>query len=123
MPSSTGKILDELMSDPCTDYDQRPWGYMRVLDAPDHDLTVKYLRVLNGERTSLQRHERKDELLFIISGDGFVEVDGVRRTAGSIIRIPPGTVHRVTGPLEYIEVSTYDDGTDTIRLEDDYDRT
>jgi hypothetical protein len=40
-----------------------------------------------------------------------------------MVRISPGVVHRVTGPLVYLEVSTYDDDTDTERLADDYGRS
>ena len=46
---------------------------MRWLDAPGQDLTVKCLTVKEGKRTSLQRHDRKDELLVIIGGTGYVE--------------------------------------------------
>ena len=94
---------------------------MRWLDAPGHDLTVKYLTVDDGQRTSLQRHDRKDELLIVLDGTGCVEVAGEPR--GGTVRIRPGTPHRVTGPLTYLEVSGYDDDTDTIRLADDYGRT
>jgi mannose-1-phosphate guanylyltransferase/mannose-6-phosphate isomerase len=102
---------------------ERPWGFMRALNAPKANLTVKYLCVHNGERTSLQYHKHKDELLFIINGSGFVDVGGERyEGAGLPVRIKPGVVHRVTGPLVYLEVSSCDDGTDTIRLSDDYGR-
>jgi len=121
MPSSTGDLLDELMLHVHTDV--RPWGFMRALDAPGCDITVKYLAVSDGSRTSLQRHDRKDELLFILHGSGYVEVgDATYWASKTVVRIPPGTVHRVTGPLTYLEVSSYDDGTDTVRLEDDYGR-
>jgi mannose-6-phosphate isomerase len=120
MPSWPADLLDELTAE----LDERPWGFMQALNAPDANLTVKYLFVADGHRTSLQVHEHKDEVMFIFSGSGFAEVGGVRREgSGALIRIHPGAVHRVTGPLSYLEVSSYDDGTDTIRLEDDYGRT
>ena len=119
MPSPAGDLLGELAAS--QRLEQRPWGSMLWLDAPGHDVTVKHLRVAAGERTSRQRHVYKDELLVIIGGGGFVEAGAETFRAGAV-RIWPGTVHRVTGPLEYLEVSTYDDGADTVRLEDDYDR-
>lgn len=105
------------------EWDERPWGYMRVLNDADHDMTVKYLYVRPLHRTSLQYHERKDEYLLIVDGDGRVEVDDrTYEGPGHYVHIPPGTKHRVTGPLAYLEISSYDDGTDTVRLEDDYGR-
>ena len=101
----------------------RPWGVMRWLDAPGHDLTVKHLHVEDGHRTSLQRHDRKDELIVITGGGGFIDVAGTRwHGEGCAVRILPGWDHRVTGPLDYLEISSYDDGADTIRLADDYGR-
>ncbi len=122
MPWPVAELLDELTAHP--HFDLRPWGFMRCLDAPGRDLTVKYLVVRGGRRTSLQKHDHKDELLILLTGDGWAEAGGTRYDGinGSLVRIPPGTVHRVTGPLTYLEISTYDDGTDTIRLEDDYGR-
>ena len=113
MPS----LLDELTAK----FDRRPWGYMRILDAPENNVTIKYLVVQAAHRTSLQKHEHKDELLFVLAGGGWVELNGVVHSGG-VVRIYPGDEHRVTGPLVYLEVSSYDDGTDTIRLEDDYGR-
>jgi mannose-6-phosphate isomerase-like protein (cupin superfamily) len=120
MPSPTGKLLDSLMLHTRAGQD-RPWGWMRWWDAPGHDLTIKHLTVREGHRTSLQLHQRKDELLIFLDGTGHVEI-GDRCYVGGMIRIPPGTKHRVVGPLSYLEVSTYDDDTDTTRLEDDYGR-
>lgn len=121
-PSSVGDLLTELMVREHEDH--RPWGYMRVLDSIDHNLTIKFLKVQNGARTSLQHHAHKDELLYILDDlGGWVEAyDRRYDKAGTLIRIRPGVVHRVTGPLEYLEISSYDAGDDTIRLEDDYER-
>jgi mannose-6-phosphate isomerase-like protein (cupin superfamily) len=120
MPSPTAELLDELMVHCRTE--ERPWGFMCWLDAPGQDLTVKYLSVKDGQRTSLQRHEHKDELLILLGGSGHVEAGG-RVCRSDMVRISPGVVHRVTGPLVYLEVSTYDDDTDTERLADDYGRS
>lgn len=120
--SPQAELLDEMTAHARTDV--RPWGFMRVLDAPGHDLTVKFLTVFSGSRTSLQRHDRKDEVLVILDGTGSVESGDVTyRGGGSVVRILPGTVHQVTGPLTYLEVSSYDDDTDTVRLADDYGRS
>lgn len=117
--------LDDLLSDLAVQKKlvDRPWGFMRSISSVKQNLTVKYICAHSGERTSLQKHVFKDELIFIINGTGFVEVDGVRYEGyATTVRVKPGQVHRVTGPLVYLEVSSYDDGKDTIRLEDDYGR-
>jgi len=122
MPSPTGDLLDELAANCKTD--MRPWGRMFWLNAKDHNLTVKYLEVKRGHRTSLQYHERKDELLIILEGAGYVLVgEETWRGAGLVLRIAPCEQHQVTGPLSYLEISTHDDDTDTIRISDDYGRT
>ena len=122
---SVADLLDELEQHVLRD--TRPWGWMQTLNAPDSNLTVKYLHVRNGQRTSLQKHEHKDELLFILHGAGYVEVhDSLGWQLVSrpdvVVRIKPGMLHRVGGPLTYLEVSSYDNGLDTIRIEDDYGR-
>lgn len=123
MQSSTAELLNTLVRNGFA-RDSRPWGIMMSVCSLDDDLTVKYITVADGKRTSLQYHRYKDELLIMLVGMGFVEVDGVIRSVrdGHFIRIAPGVLHRVTGPLSYLEVSTYDNDTDTIRVEDDFGR-
>lgn len=98
---------------------------MECFDSPEHDLTIKHITVHAGRRTSLQYHEHKDELLIVLSGFGHVTLDSKIQSVhdGRCMRVAPGVRHRVTGPLEYLEISTYDDDTDTIRLEDDHGRS
>lgn len=108
----------------------KPWGFERELSHYGPDFTVKYLRVNDGARTSLQVHERKIEMIFILHRDpdngGFVEtapavgIELIKREE-RLILISPGMPHRVTGPLEYLEVSTVQ-GNDVVRLSDDYGR-
>lgn len=133
MPSSAVELLDDL--ERSAKAELPPWGLMRSLGSRAFNVSVKYLVVEDGHRTSQQRHNRKDELLFILGGGGHVTLWGEEaptrhktaprtnhKGAGTVVRIPPYTVHQVTGPLTYLEVSTYDDGTDTVRLNDDYGR-
>jgi mannose-6-phosphate isomerase-like protein (cupin superfamily) len=121
MPSPADDLLG-ILADSCQD-ERRPWGTMRSLGSRAHGLTVKYLQVEQGHRTSLQRHNHKDELIVVLGGTGCIEAGHrIHSGDGCVVRITPGVIHRVTGPLSYLEVSTYDDGTDTIRLHDDYDR-
>lgn len=121
MPSPVDDLLTALAGGYTAHH--RPWGQMRVLGSAEHNLTVKYLMVRAGARTSLQYHNRKDELLVPIAGTGWAEIEGRKYGPGCLVRIRPGVVHRVTGPLTYIEISSYDDDEDTIRIEDDFGRS
>ena len=110
-------------------FETRPWGGYEVLsDAPTHK--VKRLTVAPGQRLSYQRHARRAEHWFVVSGEGVVTLDGVEHPVapGSAIDIAVGAAHRVastgTEPLVFVEVqhgSSF--GEDDIeRLEDDYGR-
>ena len=54
------------------EYSERPWGNYTVLDddAPDHK--VKRLVVHPGKRLSYQRHSKRAEHWFIVSGTATV---------------------------------------------------
>ncbi|MEA2094143.1 MAG: phosphomannose isomerase type II C-terminal cupin domain [Pseudomonadota bacterium] len=115
--------------EPCLEVSQRPWGeYVVLADEPDHK--VKRLTVLPGKRLSLQRHRRRQEHWYFITGTGVVTLDDdeIQVTAGSTIDIPHLTRHRIanpgTGPLVFIEVQRGDYfGEDDIeRFEDDFGR-
>jgi mannose-6-phosphate isomerase len=109
--------------------EQRPWGRYDVLaDEPTHK--VKRLTVEPGQRLSYQRHARRAEHWFVVSGEGVVTLDGVehRVLPGIAIDVPMGAAHRVattaTEPLVLIEVQlgSYFGEDDIERLDDDYGR-
>jgi mannose-6-phosphate isomerase len=111
------------------EHDERPWGSYTVLeDAADHK--VKTISVRAGKRLSYQRHERRSEHWFFVSGRGAVMLDGatIEVSPGSAIDIPAGLAHRVSsdGPaaLVFIEVQhgEYFGEDDIERLEDDFGR-
>lgn len=109
--------------------DDRPWGCYEVLeDVPTHK--VKRIEVRPGSRLSYQRHERRAEHWFVLSGIAEVTLDGetVKLTPGQAIDIPRGSAHRIANvgddDLVFIEVQHGDYfGEDDIeRLEDDFGR-
>ena len=54
--------------------DHRPWGHYTILaDEPNHK--VKRIVVSPGKRFSLQRHQRRAEHWFVVSGEGRVTLD------------------------------------------------
>ena len=112
------------------DYDERPWGNYTVLDddAPDHK--VKRLVVHPGKRLSYQRHAKRAEHWFIVSGNARVTLDGavIDLQPGEAIDIPQGSAHRIANEgrtdLVFVEVQhgTYFGEDDIVRLEDDFGR-
>jgi mannose-6-phosphate isomerase len=112
------------------EYAERPWGNYTVLDedAPDHK--VKRLVVHPGKRLSYQRHSKRAEHWFIVSGTASVTLDGVVHEvpAGQAIDIPLESAHRVANggdvDVVLIEVQrgTYFGEDDIVRLEDDFGR-
>jgi mannose-6-phosphate isomerase len=109
---------------------ERPWGSYTVLsdDAADHK--IKRIVVHPGKRLSYQRHAKRAEHWFFVSGTAQVTLDGTvtERRPGQVADIPMGAAHRVanTGPddVVFIEVQhgSYFGEDDIVRLEDDYGR-
>ncbi|MGA0902221.1 MAG: phosphomannose isomerase type II C-terminal cupin domain [Candidatus Nanopelagicaceae bacterium] len=107
----------------------RPWGSFEVL-GENSVYKVKLIIVLPGKRLSYQRHEKRAEHWFIVSGKAEVTIDGdVSRMAfGNSIDIGIGVAHRIanigTQELKFIEIQTgtYFGEDDIIRLEDDFGR-
>lgn len=108
----------------------RPWGYYQILsDAPDHK--VKRIVVSPGQSLSLQRHQKRAEHWYAVSGAGAATVDGKEYflSGGTAVDIPQGATHRLEcrggNDLVIIEVQTgsYFGEDDIERLEDRYGRT
>jgi mannose-6-phosphate isomerase len=123
-PRSTSKIRYAV-----GERDSRPWGTWEVL-AIGERYTVKRIRVLPGQRLSLQYHHHRSEHWTIVEGFVEVELDAVvhQMSAGTHVHIPVGIVHRVRAlgsePLVFLEVQVGEvlDENDIVRLSDDYGR-
>jgi mannose-6-phosphate isomerase len=112
------------------EYSERPWGNYTVLsdDAADHK--VKRIVVHPGKRLSYQRHSKRAEHWFVVSGTATVTLDGAvtQVRAGESIDIPLEGAHRIANEgdvdVVFIEVQlgTYFGEDDIVRLEDDYGR-
>ena len=108
--------------------ENRPWGYYTILDESSNHKT-KYIYVETGKRLSYQRHEKRHEHWFIVSGHPYVTINGASRvmSPGHSIDIKAGDLHRIesqSDPVEFIEVQTgtYFGEDDIQRIEDDYNR-
>ncbi len=112
------------------EFDERPWGSFTVLDdeLPDHK--VKRIVVAPGKRLSYQRHTKRAEHWFVVSGTATVTLDGIETqlSPGASIDIGIGVAHRCenrgTTPVVFIEVQngTYFGEDDINRIEDDFGR-
>lgn len=107
----------------------KPWGY-ELIWAHTKDYVAKILFVRAGESLSLQYHRKKEETMFLESGDcllesGTAETDlsPVDFVPGSSFHIPPGVLHRITARTDcrIFEVST-PHLDDVVRLKDRYGR-
>jgi mannose-6-phosphate isomerase len=112
------------------EFDERPWGSFTVLDDTLSDHKVKRLVVDPGRRLSYQRHAKRAEHWFVVTGVLTVTLDGVEYEipAGGSIEVGLGQAHRAenrgTTPAVFIEVQTgtYFGEDDIERLEDDFGR-
>lgn len=107
---------------------ERPWGwYEDLLSAPGYK--VKRLLIRRGQQLSLQRHRHRSESWTVVQGDGALLCDEHWQevTAGAMLTIPCGTIHRARGgdaDLIILEVQHGEDlrEDDIERLQDDYGR-
>ena len=130
----------------------KPWGWEKWIQPGNniYPFVLKQLKLLAGQKTSLQVHQTKSESILILEGhgkiitfdgffdcrkylsNGYTEQDLIRifdqlhttiLTAGTVIHTPPGTIHRMIAvtDLLYIEASTTE-LDDVIRLQDDNHR-
>ena len=107
-----------LIKDLASKFDQRPmyeerrWGWYRVLDhikyAGGNEILTKRLGLIAGKNFSYQFHNKRSEVWTIISGEGQYAFNGVvcRVEPGDVLKIPMGAKHglRAVTDLEFIEV-------------------
>lgn len=100
-------------------YEERRWGWYRVLDHVKFDdgqeVLTKRIGVTAGKNLSYQKHSFRNEVWTVIKGEGeFVLNDEIRSVkAGDVLQITIGDKHGIKAltDLEFIEVQT---GTDLV---------
>jgi mannose-6-phosphate isomerase-like protein (cupin superfamily) len=96
---------------------EKPWGY-EIIWADSELYVGKILHVNAGEALSVQMHRRKDETMYLLSGE-------VRLWVGDeSYRIAPGTVHlmEAVADSDVLEAST-PHLDDLVRFRDRYGRS
>jgi quercetin dioxygenase-like cupin family protein len=104
---------------------EKPWG-REIWYAHTGNYAGKVLEVKKGQRLSLQKHNIKEETLYLLSGKVLLTYGDQTFSwePGQAVHIPPGTVHRFEAQEDsmLLEVSTpFLD--DVVRIEDDYKRS
>ena len=107
----------------------KPWGHETIWAHTDR-YVGKILHIKAGEALSVQYHERKDETVYLLSGELIYrvalegeELRDVRLTQGESFRITPHTVHQMEAvtDCDVLEAST-PELDDVVRLTDRYGR-
>jgi len=107
---------------------EKPWGYELIWARTDR-YAGKILHIEAGHVLSLQYHERKDESIYVLSGEivlrleqGETQIER-RMAQGEAFHIEPKLVHQFEAVVtsDLIEAST-PELDDVIRLKDRYGR-
>ena len=107
----------------------KPWGHETIWALSDR-YVGKILHINAGHELSVQYHNKKDETIYLLSGEMIYRVKGsedvlddVRLRIGESFRNTPGTIHQMVAltDCEVLEVST-PELDDVVRLSDKYGR-
>lgn len=106
-------------------YEERRWGYYRVLDTQSHqDGTIsltKSIVIKEGKYISYQLHRHRTEVWTVIDGIGELVLNGARKKLcrGDVVSIPKNNLHAIKAltDLSMIEVQT-----GSILIEEDVER-
>jgi mannose-6-phosphate isomerase len=108
----------------------KPWGHETIWAKTDR-YVGKILHVKAGHALSVQYHNKKDETVYLLSGEliywvqlpGSDEIKDMKLKVGDAFRITPGTVHYMEAvtDCDVLEAST-PELDDVVRLQDRYGR-
>jgi mannose-1-phosphate guanylyltransferase len=93
-------------------YEERRWGWYRVLDytkfEDGREVLTKRIGVKAGKNLSYQMHNHRNEVWTIIKGEGLFAFNGeiTQVKPGDVLEIPAGAIHAIkaVSDLEIIEV-------------------
>ena len=108
----------------------KPWGHETIWAKTDR-YVGKILHVKAGHALSVQYHNRKDETVYLLSGEliywvqlpGTEELRDMKLKVGDAFRITPGTIHYMEAvtDCDILEAST-PELDDVVRIKDRYGR-
>lgn len=106
----------------------KPWGHETIWARTDR-YVGKILHIKAGQSLSVQYHNRKDETVYLLSGELVYRVqrgdalEDMHLVQGESFHITPGTIHQMEAvtDCDVLEVST-PELDDIVRLSDRYGR-
>ena len=104
------ELIKDLVQRPM--FEERRWGWYRVLDHVTYDegneVLTKRIGVFAGKNISYQRHIRRSEVWTILKGEGLFAInDEIRLVkAGDVLQVPVGSKHglKALTDVEFVEV-------------------
>ncbi|ASK17325.1 MULTISPECIES: sugar phosphate nucleotidyltransferase [Bacillus] len=95
-------------------YEERRWGWYRVLDhtkyAEGNEVLTKRIGITANKNLSYQYHNNRSEVWTIVKGEGIFVLDNEIRVVrvGDVLEIQPGQKHAIKAvtDLEFIEVQS-----------------
>lgn len=114
------------------EYSKRPWGEYQVI-RDDDIFKMKKLTIDDGQSISLQYHQHRKEIWYILNGSGTYinqtakdNIESNYYKPGDLIEIPVGNIHKIKADYKTqvfeIQIGDYFGEDDIIRLEDQYGR-
>lgn len=88
-------------------YADKSWGAYRIISVGDNNLIAR-ARIKAGHRMSYHSHDYRNEVWTVLSGKGYVIIDGNKQKieAGSVINIPAGCKHTIIGETDVTVLET-----------------
>ncbi len=88
-------------------YAEKSWGTYHVIDAQKGAITIK-ANLYAGKKMSYHRHDFRDEVWAVITGEGIVTVDGMEQIVrpGDVVTIAAGCKHTIQAntDMQLIEI-------------------
>ncbi|UVI31614.1 sugar phosphate nucleotidyltransferase [Paenibacillus spongiae] len=112
--SASPRIKDFIDYDQGPMYEEKQWGWIRILDDQKYEdgrcVLTKRVGILEGKNVSYQLHSAREEVWTIVKGDGEFVQNGnfMHVKAGNVLHIPMKTLHsiRANSELEVIIVQS-----------------
>jgi len=106
----------------------KEWGHKKwLVNNKKENYCGKILHINEGHRSSMHYHVKKHETFYILSGT--LQVDMINTVTGEVItyivqkgetfeveRNDPHQLIAVDGPVEFIEISTFHEDSDSLRV-------
>ncbi|WP_428911765.1 sugar phosphate nucleotidyltransferase [Niallia sp. Krafla_26] len=126
---NTKELLQKVRQRPM--YEEKQWGWYRVYEhfplQDERTILTKRLKIFKNRNISYQKHQNRNEIWVIISGEGRFALNQKmsKVKAGDVLQIPTGAWHgiRADSDLELIEIQmgTELSETDIVRMFSDWE--